>query len=35
MNEINQQLIKFNQKKDFKKDDFFVSSSNKAVFNFL
>lgn len=35
MNEINQQLIKFNQKKDFKKDDFFVSSSNKAVFDFL
>ena len=35
MNEINQQLIKFNQKKDFKEDDFFVSSSNKAVFNFL
>ena len=35
MNEINQQLIKFNQKKDFKEDNFFVSSSNKAVFNFL
>ena len=35
MNEINQQLIKFNQKKDFTEDDFFVSSSNKAVFNFL
>ena len=35
MNEINQQLIRFNQKQDFKDDDFFVSSSNKAVFNFL
>ena len=35
MNEMSQQLIKFNQKKDFKEDDFFVSSSNKAVFNFL
>ena len=35
MNEIDQQIIKFNQKKDFKDDDFFVSSSNRAVFNFL
>ena len=35
MRELNQQLIKFNYEKNFKGDDFYVSKSNKHIFDLL
>ena len=35
MSNLNQQLIKFNYEKNFKDEDFFISKSNKEVFDFL
>ena len=35
MRDINQKIIKFNYKKNLKSDDFFTSTSNKHVYNFL
>ena len=35
MRDINQKIIKFNYEKNLKSDDFFTSTSNKHVYNFL
>ena len=35
MRDINQKIIKFNYEKNLKNDDFFTSTSNKHVYNFL
>ena len=35
MREINQKIIKFNYEQNLKSEDFFISSSNKHVYNFL
>jgi len=35
MRDINQKIIKFNYEKNLKSEDFFISSSNKHVYNFL
>ena len=35
MKDLNQYLIKFNQEKNFKDDDFYVSKSNEHIFLFL
>ena len=35
MRDINQKIIKFNYEKNLKSDDFFTSTSNKNVYNFL
>ena len=35
MRDINQKIIKFNYEKNLKIDDFFTSTSNKQVYNFL
>ena len=35
MRDINQQIIKFNQEENFKYDDFYVSQSNRHVFDLL
>ncbi len=35
MNDLNQQIIKFNYEQNFKDDDFYVSKSNNHVFSFL
>ena len=35
MRDINQKIIKFNHEKNLKSEDFFISSSNKHVYNFL
>ena len=35
MRDINQKIIKFNYEKNLKSDDFFKSTSNKHVYNFL
>ena len=35
MKTLNQQIIKFNHEQNFKYDDFYVSKSNKHVFDFL
>ena len=35
MRDINQKVIKFNYEKNLKSDDFFTSTSNKHVYNFL
>ena len=35
MNDLNQQIIKFNYDQNFKDDDFYVSKSNNQVFSFL
>ena len=35
MRDINQKIIKFNYEQNLKSEDFFISSSNKHVYNFL
>jgi len=35
MRDLNQQIIKFDYKQNFKDDDFYVSKSNKSIFNLL
>ena len=35
MRDLNQTIIKFDYDKKFKKDDFYLSKSNKHVFDFL
>ena len=35
MKELNQQIIKFGYDKNFKDEDFYISSSNKHIFNLL
>ena len=35
MRDYNQQIIKFNFEKNFKDEDFYVSSSNKHIFDLL
>ena len=35
MNDLNQLIIKFDHEKNFKDDDFYVSKSNKNIFNLL
>ena len=35
MRDTNQQIIRFNQEENFRYDDFYVSKSNKHVFDFL
>ena len=35
MRDVNQKIIKFNYEKNLKSEDFFISSSNKHVYNFL
>ena len=35
MRDLNQQILKFSYEKNFKNDDFFVSKSNKHIFDFL
>ena len=35
MRDLNQQIIKFNYEQNFKNDDFFVSKSNKHIFNLI
>ena len=35
MKDYNQQIIKFNYEKNFKDDDFYVSNSNKYIFDLL
>ena len=32
MRDLNQEIIKFDYKKNFKDDDFYVSKSNKHIF---
>ena len=34
MKELDQQLIKFEHKENFEYEDFYVSSSNKHIFNY-
>ena len=33
MRDLNQQMLKFSHEKNFKDDDFFISSSNKHIFD--
>ena len=33
MRDLNQEIIKFDYKKNFKDDDFYVSESNKHIFS--
>ena len=35
MRDLNQQIIKFNYEQNFKDDDFYVSKSNKHIFNLI
>jgi len=35
MNDINQQIIKFDHEKNFKEEDFFISKTNKHILDFL
>ena len=35
MKELNQEILKFEYEKNFNNDDFFISESNKHVYNFL
>ena len=35
MKDLNQLIIKFNHEKNFKNDDFYVSNSNKLIYEFL
>ena len=35
MRDINQKIIKFNYEKNFNNDDFYISKSNKHIFDFL
>ena len=35
MSDLNQLIIKFDYEKNFKDDDFYVSKSNKNIFNML
>ena len=35
MRDLNQEIIKFDYKKNFKDDDFYVSKSNKHIFELL
>ena len=35
MRDLNQLIIKFDYEKNFKDDDFYVSKSNKHIFEFL
>ena len=35
MTDLNQLIIKFDYEKNFKDDDFYVSKSNKTIFNLI
>ena len=35
MNEIDQKIIKFDYEKNFKNEDFYISKSNKHIFDLL
>ena len=35
MNDLNQLIIKFDYEQNFKDDDFYVSASNKTIFDLL
>ena len=35
MKDLNQLIIKFNHEKNFKDDDFYVSSSNEHIFSLI
>ena len=35
MRDFNQKIIKFDYEKNFKKDDFYISKSNKHIFDLI